>query len=145
MSFKNFLKGAANLIKPKPRTYADMVALRNKDRNARLGEKPKPKVYTNPFPDAGKKPDPRSEYDANRNMEENVKIEAKDKPSVRKYLGAKRGRTNTGSQAHPIEIYKEESMSNDMASINAEIARRREAQRTVVSRFLRLARRTSDD
>lgn len=155
MSFKNFLKGAANLIKPKPRTYADMVALRNKDRNERLGTKPKPKVYKNPFPDAGKKPDPRSEYTANITMKENIRMDDKpQKPSVRKYLGAKRGRTKTGSAAHPIEVYKEESdtnngaeyiMKNDMASINAEMARRKEAQRTVVSSYLRQTRRTADD
>lgn len=147
MSFKNFLKGAANLIKPKPRTYADMVALRNKDRKSRLGEKPKPKVYTNPFHDAGKKPDPRSEYTANITMKENIRMDDKpQKPSVRKYLGARRGTTKTGSPAHPIEVYKEESMmKNDMATINAEIARRKEAQRTVVSPYLRQTRRTADD
>jgi hypothetical protein len=87
-------------------------------------------------------------------MKENLKIDTKDKPTVRKYLGAKRGRTKTGSAAHPIEVYKEESdanlgaeyiMKNDMASINAEIARRKEAQRTVVSPYLRQTRRTSDD
>jgi len=141
MSFKNFLK---NLVSPKPRTYADMVALRNKDRNARLGADSKPKSYTNPLPDVGRKPESRSEYDANRQMKENLKIDMKDKP-IRKYLGAKRGRTKTGNSAHAIEIFKENEMKNDMASVNAEIARRNEAQRTVVSRYLRLTRRTSDD
>jgi len=154
MSFKNYLK---NLVSPKPNTYADMVALRNKDRNARLGITPKekPKAYKNPFHDADKKPDPRSEYTANITMRENIRMDDKpQKPHVRKYLGAKRGRTKTGNSAHAIEIYKEESdtnnpaeyiMKNDMASINAEMARRREAQRTVVSRYLRQTRRTSDD
>jgi hypothetical protein len=134
-----------------------MVALRNKDRNARLGttSKEKPKAYKNPFHDADKKPDPRSEYTANITMRENIRIDDKpQKPHVRKYLGARRGRTKTGNVAHPIEIYKEESdtnndaeyiMKNDMASINAEMKRRKEAQRTVVSRYLRLTRRTSDD
>jgi hypothetical protein len=144
MSFKNYLKGMF-----KPKSKEDQVAefrRKTKERTQQnLGDasKRKPK-YTTHLPDVGRKPDSRSEYDANRQMKENLKIDMKDKP-IRKYLGAKRGRTKTGNSAHAIEIFKENEMKNDMASVNAEIARRNKAQRTVVSRYLRLTRRTSDD
>jgi hypothetical protein len=76
--------------------------------------KRKPKPYSSRLPDTGRKPESRSEYDANRAMtKENYAIAAKQSQSFKTFRGGVKGkgtgsrRTQTNQVADHVKIYKE--------------------------------------
>lgn len=105
---------------PKPKTPDQAIAdLRKKTKERtqqNLGPAAvrKPKQYTTRLPDAGRKPEPRSEYTANREMtRENYAIAAKQSQSFKTFRGGIKGkgtgtrRTHTNQVADHVKIYKE--------------------------------------
>ena len=109
-----------NAFRPKPKSTEDQIADFRAKTKARtqqnLGDtaKRKPKPYSVRLPDAGRKPESRSEYDANRAMtKENYAIAAKQSQSFKTFRGGVKGkgtgsrRTQTNQVADHVKIYKE--------------------------------------
>jgi hypothetical protein len=105
---------------PKPKSTEDQIANFRAKTKARtqqnLGDaaKRKPKPYSVRLSDAGRKPESRSEYDANREMtKENYAIAAKQSQSFKTFRGGVKGkgtgsrRTQTNQVADHVKIYKE--------------------------------------
>jgi hypothetical protein len=105
---------------PKPKSTEDQIADFRAKTKARTQQnlgpaaKRKPKPYSVRLPDAGRKPESRSEYDANRAMtKENYAIAAKQSQSFKTFRGGVKGkgtgsrRTQTNQVADHVKIYKE--------------------------------------
>jgi len=102
--------------KPKEDQVAKFKKLSKERTQQNLGDaaRRKPKQYSVRLPDAGRKPDSRSEYDANREMtKENYAIAAKQSQSFKTFRGGVKGkgtgsrRTQTNQVADHVKIYKE--------------------------------------
>jgi hypothetical protein len=105
---------------PKPKSTEDQIANFRAKTKARTQQnlgpanKRKPKPYSVRLSDAGRKPESRSEYDANRAMtKENYAIAAKQSQSFKTFRGGVKGkgtgsrRTQTNQVADHVKIYKE--------------------------------------
>jgi len=105
---------------PKSKSAEDQIADFRAKTKARTQQnlgpaaKRKSNQYKSPFSDAGRKPEPRSEYTANREMtKENYAIAAKQSQSFKTFRGGIKGkgtgtrRTHTNQVADHVKIYKE--------------------------------------